>query len=173
MREHQEIFLPDTFNRYTLTYSEGTWPPAGGHPWLTIYPHIQWGNYFSLVSTDSPADTPSHTVREQNIFSSDSVNKRYTLTYSEGTILHKSGFSWYTIYPHIQWGNKLNISFFSARIDTPSRIVRERKHNQDVPMWFRYTLTYSEGTLCCSSRDAISSIHPHIQWGNSSFVTGR
>ena len=47
--------------------------------------------------------------------------------------------------------------------DTPSHTVRELPYVTPPPESFRYTLTYSEGTLLSLHFAANFAIHPHIQ----------
>ena len=86
--------------RYTLTYSEGT--PVF-HDFLLassdIPSHIVRERQIGqpLFSTD----IPSHIVREQKERSRNVPLLRYTLTYSEGTLLNLFAELQHVIYPHI------------------------------------------------------------------------
>ena len=133
--------------RYTLTYSEGTWNPHLSLLPASIYPHIHWGNLVVFVSYLSSSDIPSHTVRERWTSALVYISHRYTLTYSEGTVekLKKDGKK--TIYPHIQWGNRIYLFHRLFLTDIPSHTVREQSGSWLIDQFSRYTLTYSEGTL--------------------------
>ena len=152
--------------RYTLTYSEGTKIKTKRPNKASIHPHIQWGNYDRQSNQDIHNDTPSHTVREHWVSGDDDQYRRYTLTYSEGTIVSTTKSPDVAIHPHIQWGNCGGFIPACCNADTPSHTVRERIHVWIVIQLIRYTLTYSEGTVRSHMRYIQPTIHPHIQWGN-------
>ena len=105
VRELSNLTAEDETLRYTLTYSEGTSPAAASWFLTVIYPHIQWGNFHLSVITSLAFDIPSHTVGEHSPAGLKFCYNRYTLTYSEGTMIDFSRISLSPIYPHIQWGN--------------------------------------------------------------------
>ena len=72
------------------------------------------------------------------------------------------------IHPHIQWGNENRPTTSPEWGDTPSHTVREPLNEIEVRLQSRYTLTYSEGTVCSDNWKGRPAIHPHIQWGNCS-----
>ena len=169
VREPIVISVRRKTRRYTLTYSEGTTTTRTRNDFFSIHPHIQWGNYWWLLLIPDNADTPSHTVRERGTLRDQVYNRRYTLTYSEGTVRAVSLLCSIAIHPHIQWGNRATRSPYGLNLDTPSHTVREQQARQRKERRLRYTLTYSEGTNKSNKSRNRTAIHPHIQWGNVLF----
>ena len=170
MRELQLGQAVTAAARYTLTYREGTCMIPGLQSLCSIYPHIQWGNLKEFNEYKYIVDIPSHTVRELLFLLSLLSQKRYTLTYSEGTQQRRRRTFIFAIYPHIQWGNCGSGIPAACRVDIPSHTVRERPAGDYAVVLWWYTLTYSEGTPRSLTVWPCSTIHPHIQWGNSSSV---
>ena len=112
--------------RYTLTYSEGTFPTLISLHMCPIHPHIQWGNLPDGIIYPPQLDTPSHTVREQKPRCGGTWCTWYTLTYSEGTWIAIQLILEFSIHPHIQWGNLVVEQLKIRYPDTPSHTVREQ-----------------------------------------------
>ena len=91
---------------------------------------------------------------------------RYTLTYNEETAARSGRNCCRQIHPHIQWGNSDVSPKLISLDDTPSHTVRELISLLFLSFLFRYTLTYSEGTIRGNRILFNLPIHPHIQWGN-------
>ena len=166
MREHLLSVVKPAPGWYTLTYSEGTWICKKTRGYVSIHPHIQWGNSLGIHICPALYDTPSHTVREPLDVCPARCSCRYTLTYSEGTVSFWFPIAHITIHPHIQWGNPGLLFPCPFPGDTPSHTVRERIVCVLIIRELRYTLTYSEGTSGYNGFDMEDAIHPHIQWGN-------
>ena len=125
VREQAETDTLQRKLRYTLTYSEGTRLCRLFNQQRMIYSHIQWWNVNLCKPVLLSHDTPSHTVREPWYFFRCVECKRYTLTYSEGTLKSRMPSLWQTIYPHIQWGNTGWCFRNGTGRDIPSHTVRE------------------------------------------------
>ena len=107
---------------------------------------------------------------ERQSLQAGSAVPRYTLTYSEGTLVFFQVCWVQTIYPHIQWGNLPQFSQNVHKCDIPSHTVRELLNPECLASGKRYTLTYSEGTRAGVSGMELDAIYPHIQWGNFLFA---
>ena len=166
VREPYHSRIMPIYHRYTLTCSEGTSCVTLNEECYPIHPHMQWGNPCSPPTPCRSDDTPSHTVREPASRRRWRANKRYTLTYSEGTAYFSLRHPVFPIYPHIQWGNIDSVQNVISVRDTPSHTVRELYNVSTGSDRERYTLTYSEGTPEAALSFLLFAIHPHIQWGN-------